>query len=176
VLDHTRCGQINGGCLSTSVSGGLKSNHDRRIVNSSPSFSRHMDCMDPNYLDHHNIGVFFSATFWTFWCRNPTEKFEVKLWFALFKLDFWLYIWIQHPEKPLGHFDCARVTHQACDLNKFLSNFREIRREKLPKSLTKDHIIYSHWVIHLIHIWKRIPWAKRDPISSLEFFLWPDII
>lgn len=33
----------------------------------------------------------------------------------------------------------CRVTHQTCDFNKFLLNFREIRPEKLIKKLPKNH-------------------------------------
>ena len=34
------------------------------------------------------------------------------------------------------------VTHQACDFNKFLPDFRETRLEKLPKSLTKNNSLF----------------------------------
>ena len=37
-------------------------------------------------------GVVFSATFWSFRCQNWVKTFEVKSWFLLFKLVFWIYI------------------------------------------------------------------------------------
>ena len=42
------------------------------------------------------------------------------------------------PLKTPRALQLCRVTCQACDFNEFLSNFREIRPEKLPKSSTKD--------------------------------------
>ena len=95
------------------------------------------DCYQCNGLHY---GVVFSVTFWIFRCQNPVEKFEVKPWFLLFKVVFWLYIWIQHPVKPLGHLDCGGITHQTCDFNKFLPDFREIRQEKpTEKTSKKSH-------------------------------------
>lgn len=92
-------------------------------------------------------GVGFSVTFWSFWWWNPAGKFGVKSWFVLFKLVFWLYIWIQNPKKTPRSLLLCRVTHQTCDFNEFLPNFREIRLknppEKLPKSLTKDNSIFN---------------------------------
>lgn len=44
------------------------------------------------------------------------------------------------PWNHLGHFDCGGVTHQLCDFNKFLQDFREIRPEKpTEKAFKKSH-------------------------------------
>lgn len=70
-------------------------------------------------------------------------ELDGKIWgeilIVLFILVFWLYIWIQHLAKLLGHLDCARVTHQTWDFNKFLLDFREIRPEKPTKKTSKIH-------------------------------------
>lgn len=50
-----------------------------------------------------------------------------------------MYIWIQHSEKPPGHFDYAGFTHKSCDFNKFVLDFREIRPEKPTGKASKKH-------------------------------------
>jgi len=65
------------------------------------------------------------------------EKIEVKYQFAIFKLLSLLSIWIQHQEKPLGHFYCARFTHKSCDFNEFMLEFREIKPENCTGKVSK---------------------------------------
>lgn len=45
-------------------------------------------------------------------------------------------------EKPLRHFNCVVVTYQACDFNKLLPDFKEIRPDKLPKNPTKNNLYH----------------------------------
>jgi len=62
------------------------------------------------------------------------KKIVAKSWFVLFKPFFGLYIWIEHPQKPRGHFDCEEFTCQTCDFNESLPDSRQIRLENKPKT------------------------------------------
>lgn len=72
-------------------------------------------------MDHRN-GVVYND-FLEIPVTEYGGKIEVKSWFVVFKMVFSLHIWIQHPEKPLERFDCAKINYETCDSNKLLPNF-----------------------------------------------------
>ena len=51
---------------------------------------------------------------------------------------FQLHIWIQHPEKPLGAFDCAETSYETWDSIELLPDFD---RKNPPERLSKSRII-----------------------------------
>ena len=69
-----------------------------------------------------------------------------KILIYVFKLVFLLYIWIQHPKKPLRHFDCVRLPIKLLFSMNFCRILEKLDWKNPPenpsKSRTKDNDVY----------------------------------
>lgn len=72
---------------------------------------------------------------------NMAKQILVKLWFLVVGNMFLLYVWIQHPGKPLEHRDCGEFTIQICNSNKFLPNSKQILKENISRKNTKKYVM-----------------------------------
>lgn len=98
-----------------------------------------------NMFYQHSVKLFWHWDCGTIICfgvfdLNMAKQILVKLWFLVVGNMFLLYVWIQHPGKPLGHRDCGEFTIQICNSNKFLPNSKQILRENISRKNTKKYV------------------------------------